>query len=514
MVNKYLLGLCTLGLFLMGGSGCKSQEIQSFIVMNATIVDGTGAPARVGAVRVAEGRIVGIGDVEVQSGDNVIDGAGLVLAPGFIDTHSHHDRGLLDDRAAADAVSQGITTVVVGQDGGSPFPLSDFFGRIESTPTAINVASYAGHNSIRRHVMGDDYERPATEGEIAEMQSLLLTEMETGALGLSTGLEYDPGIYSTTDEVLALARTAAGEGGRYISHLRSEDRRLGEAVDEIIAIGRETGMPVQISHFKIAIVSRWGEAEEFIARLDRAREEGVNITADVYPYEYWQSTLTVLFPERDFDNRETAAFVLEQLAPPEGLLMSRFGPDSTYVGKTIAEIAVLRNTDPVTTLIDMLAEAESANPGGRWEGDVGVIGTSMKTEDVIRLMQWEHTNIGSDGALNGRHPRGIGTYPRVLGRYARDRGAFSLEEAVFKMTGLAADHMGFSDRGTISVGSVADLVLFDPEIVIDRATPAEPHLQSEGVVMVWVNGVTVFRDGEATGAFPGTVLKRGEGGPR
>ncbi|HUG40505.1 MAG TPA: serine hydrolase [Longimicrobiales bacterium] len=471
------------------------------LIRGALVLDGTGAPGAVADVRIADGRIASTAAGAPVAGEAVIDGAGLVLAPGFIDTHSHHDRGLLDLPDALGAVSQGITTIVVGNDGGSPFPLADFLRRVGEAGVAVNVASYAGHGTIRRQVMGEDFRREATPAEVAGMRRLLKRELDAGALGLSTGLEYDPGIYASTEEVIALARDAAAAGGRYISHVRSEDRALWDAIDEVIRIGREADIPVQVSHMKLAMKSLWGRAGELIARLDRARAEGVDITADVYPYTYWQSTMTVLFPERDFQDREAASFALGELAPPEGMLIARYEPEPAYEGRTLADVARERREDPVTAYLALVQRAVAT------DGGESIIATSMRDDDVARLIRWPHTNISSDGALAGAHPRGFGAFTRVLGSLVRE-GPLSLEEAVHKMTGLSAAHVGLEDRGVLRAGAPADLVLFDPATVTDRATPADPHAPSEGVRIVWVNGEIVYRDGRTTGATPGAILRR------
>ena len=296
---KRLYVLPTVGIsVLILLSGCDTQPGSAspdLIFTNAYLIDGTGESGRMTDVRVRGDRILEVGSLTPTDAETEIDATNLVLAPGFIDTHSHHDGGLEEGGALA-AVSQGITTIIVGQDGGSPLPLSDFFTRMETATVAVNVAAYAGHNSIRRRVMGDDFRREATLEEIEKMKVLLESELESGALGLSTGLEYDPGIYSSTDEVVELARIAASVGGRYISHMRSEDRAFFSALEELLLIGRETGIPVQVSHMKLAMKSLWGETGRVLSMLDAAREEGINVTADVYPYEFWQSTMTVLFP--------------------------------------------------------------------------------------------------------------------------------------------------------------------------------------------------------------------------
>ena len=476
-------------------------------------MDGTGSPGFIGSLRVVDGAIAEVaaddGDVALSPlrGEPVHDASGLVLAPGFIDTHSHHDGGLLEELTALAVVSQGITTIVAGQDGGSQFPIADFFAALETTPAAVNVASYAGHGALRRQIMGDDFRREATAAEVEAMQALLETELASGVLGLSTGLEYDPGIYSSTDEVVELATTVAAAGGRYISHMRSEDRAFHEAVEETIEIAERARLPVQISHMKLAARGLWGGAAEVLERLDQARAAGLDITADVYPYEYWQSTMTVLFPERDFTDREAARYALEELVAPEGMIIGRFGADPSLEKKTLAQIAAERGTDPVTTYLDLIAESRAARESGG-NGRESIVATSMTFDDIATLLAWPHTNVSSDGGLRGAHPRGFGAYPRVIGRYVRVEGRLGLEEAVHKMTALAAAHMGLTGRGVLQPGAPADMVLFDPASVLDRATTAEPHLTATGIERVWVAGTVVYEEGVVTGALPGMVLRR------
>jgi N-acyl-D-amino-acid deacylase len=416
--------------------------------------------------------------------------------------------GFFDHPEALTAVSQGITTTIVGVDGFAAHPLEGLFSRLEQSPVGVNVASYAGHNTIRAAVLEDDFRREATGDEVERMRRLLAPDMEAGALGLSTGLEYEPGLYSNTEEVIMLAREAGRQGGRYMSHMRSEDRSLEAAIEEIIRIGTEAEIPVQISHFKLAIRRLWGHADRIIKRLDKARAEGIQITADVYPYEYWQTILAIFQPAPDRDAREEIAFALEELVLPEALIMSHFEPEPTYVGKSIAEIAELRKTDSVTTYLDLLEESKEFRTFNEFAAVV--IGTSMATEDVEALLSWQHSNVSTDGMLNDRHPRGIGTYPRILGHFVREKKVLSLETAVHKMTGLAAEHVGIQGRGSLQPGAFADLVLFDSDRVIDRATLDEPHLTSVGIERVWVNGVEVYADGKTTGNLPGMVVRRGD----
>lgn len=478
------------------------------MIVGARVIDGSGSPAVEKDVRIVDDRIVAIGELESESGDTVIEASGLVLAPGFIDTHSHADGDITERLDARAAVSQGITTVVGGADGFSPFPLADFFATLEETPPTINLASFAGHNTYRDRVLGDDFRRPSTASEIETMQDLLLGDMNAGALGLSTGLEYDPGIYSTTDEVISLSRVAAGYGGRYTSHMRSEDRAFWDAIDEILTIGREADIPVNITHIKLAMQSSLGKADRLISQLDEARQQGIEVTADIYPYTYWQSTLEVLFPERDFDNPESARFAISEVSTPSGMLITRFEPEPALAGKTLEEIATLRNRDPATTLMELINEAQLYRDKTGEEYVESVIATSMAEEDIDRLLNWPWTNICTDGELWGSHPRGFGSFPRILGRYVREREAIGLEEAVHKMTERAALTAGLDRRGRIEAGMFADLVLFDPTSVADRATTDAPHEDSEGILQVWVNGEIVWDQGEVTTARPGRVLRR------
>jgi N-acyl-D-amino-acid deacylase len=477
------------------------------LIAGASLVDGTGAPTRPASVRILADRILAVGELAPRPGERIVDAAGLVLAPGFIDTHSHADADLFAHPDALAALSQGITSAIVGQDGESPPApsLDAFFTRIEGEGAAINVGAYAGFGTLRRRVLGDDFRRAATSDEIERMRALLRDEMAAGALGLGTGLEYEPDLYAPYAEVLALAREAALHGGRYVSHIRSEDRRFWEAIEEILSIGREAKIPVQISHVKLAQRSLVGRADELLAKLDAARAAGVDVTADLYPYDYWESTLGVFFPDRDLSLVE-ATYALTEITTPERATLSRYDPEPDYVGRTLREIAELRGTDPPTTLVALVREADAYRKRTGEDDVESVIATSMDERDIERLLRWPHTNLCTDGSLFGEHPRGFGSYPRVLGRYVRERGVIDLAAAVHKASGLAAAHMGIRDRGTVARGKRADLVLFDPQTVLDRATPERPHEPSAGIRRVWVNGEVVYQDGRVTDRRPGQVI--------
>ncbi len=497
-----------LSILVLTACAGAADGTRSTLIVNASVLDGTGAPPRPASVRIVGDRIAAVGSIETSPRDSLVDAGGRTLAPGWIDTHSHADADLPEHPEALAAVSQGITSVIVGQDGESPYPLEDFFLRLEREGAAINVASYAGFGTIRQRVLGEEFRRPAASDEIDRMRALLRSEMAAGALGLATGLEYDPGIYSTTEEVLALAREAAGAGGRYISHIRSEDRRFWDAIEEILRIGREAAIPVQISHIKLALRRNLGKAENLIRILDEAREAGVDVTADIYPYTYWESTLSVLFPDRNFEDLEAAAFALSEITTPDQAYLGEYEPNPAYVGRTLREVAEMRGVDPATTLVELIREAEAFRKETGEEEVETVIATSMQEADIERLMRWPHTNLCTDGSLAGSHPRGFGSYPRVLGRYVRERRILDLATAVHKASQLAAAHVGIRDRGAIAPGMAADLVLFDPSRVLDRATPEAPHALSVGIHTVWVNGEIVYENGRTTGRLPGRVIRR------
>ena len=492
-------------LFLLASCAQENTESQATLIVNARVIDGSGAPVRNVDVRLDEGRIVAVGEIAARVDDIVVDASGLTLAPGFIDVHSHHDDGLLGNSGALAAVSQGITTIVAGMDGGQQYPLSEFFAKLESSPAAVNVASYAGFGLLRGRVLGDDYQRFATNDELAKMGELLRAEMEAGALGVASGLEYDPGSFSSSKELVELAKIASSYGGRYVSHIRSEDQFFWEAIHEIISIGYEAEIPVHVSHVKLAMTRWWGQSDRLTARLDSAREDGVDISVDIYPYRAWNagfSWLATLFPDRDLTRRDGAEYVLGDMLSPEGILIPEYVPDPSYNGLTIAEISALLETDAETTLMRLLQADVDAG------GHSPMLGFAMDEPDIEAIMAWPYTVIGSDGELSGPHPRGFGAFTRVLGHYIRDRKVVRLEEGIRKMTSLSAARMGIVDRGLIREGQYADLVLFDPTTVEDRATPESPHVQSVGIEKVWVNGQLVFDEGKVTGNQPGMVVRR------
>lgn len=486
--------------------GCQPEKYDS-IIRNALVYDGSGRPAVKTDVGLRSDTIAAIGDLSKAETLEMVDGEGLVLAPGFIDAHSHHDRGLRTSPDGLALVSQGITTIIVGQDGFSQSPLQNYFQWLTDSAVAVNVGSYSGHNTLREQVLGDDFKRLATPEEVEQMKSLLQTDMLAGALGLSTGLEYDPGIYSRKDEVLALSHVLPQYGGRYISHIRSEDRYFWEAINEVLVIGRETKVPVQISHIKLAMRSLWGRADSTLQLLEKARAEGINVTADIYPYAYWSSTIRVLFPDRNFSDLKEAEFILREVTTPEGIIFSSYTPNPEYNGNSLAYAASVEKMTPAKMLIELIRRLDACEAKG---DDCGgsIVATSMEESDIKILLQWDHTGICSDGSSSGRHPRGFGAFTRVLAKYVREEKVLALEEAIHKMTYLTAQNLGIEKRGLIKEGYYADLVLFDPATVTDHASIAEPQKMSAGIEKVWVNGEKVFEKGKTTQRYPGMVIRR------
>ena len=403
----------------------------------------------------------------------------------------------LAEKPTADSqVAQGITTVVLGPDGSSAYPLGRFLARHERSPPAVNLMTFVGHATIRQRVLGKDWRRAARPEEIAQMAALVESAMREGAVGLSTGLEYDMGFYSTTQEIIALARVAARHGGLYMSHIRDETNRFFDALREAIRIGREAGLPVQISHIKMGVVGLWGRAAEAIAQIEEARRGGLDITADCYPYEAWASTITVLVPNRRHNHPASVAAALADVGGAANVLITRSEKHPEYEFRTLEEIARQRGITPIDLYIEIVRE-----------GGANVVGRSMVEGDIRAFYAQPWVMVASDGGIGSRHPRGAGTFPKGLGRYVREQGWLSLEAAIRRMTSLPAARLGLSDRGVIADVMKADLVLFDAERILDRSTYQQPGLLPVGVEKVFVNGVLVWSDGKSTGARPGRVLR-------
>ena len=525
----------------------------NLLVRGGTVVDGTGAPARRADVLVRDGRIAAVApDLTIVDGAAVLDAGGLHVAPGFIDTHSHSDLRVLVEPDLPMKVMQGITLDVLGQDGISVAPVRDEdVGAIKKQLAGLlgdpdvprdwrSVADYLGlldrgaglnlsylvpHGAVRAGAMGLGARKPDA-AELERMVALTARAMDEGALGLSTGLIYPPCCYADTDELVALCTAVARKNGVFVVHMRSESDHILAALDEMIDVGRRSGVHVHISHFKIAGRDNWPHVGAMLDRVRAAQESGVRLTADQYPYVAGSTMFGAILPPwaHDGGSEET----LRRLAAPEErarmrAAMEKPGPndwDSFWqltgpsgiviadvpsgrrpevMGKSVAEAADAAHKDPIEFAFDLLSSERMG---------VSMISFSQSEEVVARVMKEPYVNVCTDGLLGGRpHPRAYGTYPRILGRYVREQNVLSLEEAVRKMTSQAAEAMHLSDRGRIAAGQAGDLVVFDAAAVIDRATFADPLQTSAGIEHVVVAGVPVVAAGRPTGARPGRAVR-------
>ena len=486
-----------LAVLLLAAAPIKTAD--SFLIAGARVADGSGKPLFRADVRVAGDRIADVGTLMPRDGERVIRGDGLVLAPGFIDVHNHSTRGLETDPLAETQVSQGITTLVLGPDGDSPWPIGDYLAEREKAPAAVNVMTMVGHETVRSLVLGQDFRRQATPEEVSKMAALVERGMKEGALGLSSGLEYDVGSYASTGELVELAKAAAKYGGFYMTHSRDEADKSFEAIAEAIEISERGGLPLDISHIKLATVGVWGRAKDAVALVDRARAGGKDVTADCYPYEAWHSNIEVLVPNKQYADPASVARALSDVGGAANVTITACKAHPAYAGRNLEEIAKAEGVTPVALYSRIVSD-----------GGADVIGHSMKTEDVDVFYAQPWVMVASDGGIANDHPRGAGTFPRVLGRLVRERHLLTLEKAVRKMTSLPASRVKLADRGRIAAGLKADLVLFDPQTVIDRSTFEDPRRLSEGIALVVVNGEAVWSDAKPTGARPGRVL-RGKG---
>jgi N-acyl-D-amino-acid deacylase len=476
------------------------EKSATTVIINAQIADGTGGPLRKANVRISGDRIGAIGEFKPKSGEQIIDAKGLVLSPGFIDIHNHSTEGLEKDPLAETQIAQGITTVILGPDGDSPWPIGAWLDTRRKNPASLNLAVLVGHATVREEVLGKDFRRASTPAEIEKMSQLVDQAMREGAIGLSSGLEYDMGTYSTTDEVVALATTAAKLHGFYMTHIRDEADLSFQALDEEIAIGERAHIPVEHSHIKLGTVSVWGKAQQYIRVIEAARLRSLDFLADCYPYDAWHSNIKVLVPDKQYEDAKSVAKALSDVGGPSHVTIVEFTPNTSYENHTIEELATRSSLSPVEMFIRIIREGDAANT------EAEVIGQSMVERDIQAFYQQPWVMVASDGGIGSRHPRGAGTFPRVLGLYVREKKWFLLPEAVRKMTSLPAQRLDWKDRGILREGAFADLVLFNPATVIDRSTFQKPFELPTGIEKVFVNGVLVWDAGNATGARPGRVL--------
>lgn len=473
------------------------------LFVGGLVYDGSGGTASKVDVAVQGGRIAEVGHLRPRVGDILVKCGGLAVAPGFIDAHSHASGKVFDEPDAESQIRQGITTAVVGEDGGSELPVSEFFAHLAKSPASLNFASFVGHGTIRQKVIGDADRAPTPE-ELEKMKALVGQAMADGALGLSTGLEYVPNRYAKTDEVVELAKVAAQHGGIYISHMRNEDNQFFDAFNELLQVAKQAGIPAQVNHIKLGSSRVWGQADKVGQMIQESRREGLDISADEYPYTYWQSTIRVLIATEQFDDRKQWEQGLSDVGGPGNVLLSRFTPDPSWEGKTIAELAKDQKKDAINLIQEIIRRTSDG------KGKESVVVTAMSERDVEAFMRNPNIAFCSDGAIGGSHPRGAGAFPRVLGVYVRERRVIPLAEAIRKMTSLSADRFGFADRGRIAVGKAADIVVFDPRRVKDMATTKNPTAPPVGIPTVMVNGEFVLRRGKVTHAHPGQVVKKNQ----
>ena len=540
-------------------------EYYDLLINGASIIDGTGAPAYPGSVAVRGDTIAAVGDVGGGAA-RTIDAGGLVVCPGFVDIHSHSDFTILISSRAESKIRQGVTTEVTGNCGLTAAPLSDahlsealdvltttlgvsgaeslswdwrsfgdYLDHLRSQPLGVNLAPLVGHATLRIAVMGAENRTP-TEAEITALENLLDRCLREGAFGMSTGLEYSPDAYSTTEELIRLGRVLARHDALYATHVRNEDLALFDAIVEAVHIGESSGCRVEISHLKAGGISNWGRASELLAYLDAARERGVQVTWDQYPYPAWGSSLIDYLPHwvaadgraklverlRDDATRRAIRGEIEQAvsqgrhplcaAPWEVVRVALVeSPGNVPLeGKSIAQLAVEQNRDPLDVVFDLLVDEKGA---------VKTLVFCVSEGDIRTIMQHPLTTVASDGravapyGILGRgktHPRYYGTFPRVLGRYVREEKLLSLENAVYRMTLMPARRMGLHRRGRIAPGMTADLVLLNPATVRDEATFEEPHRYPTGIAAVIVAGEIVIEGGEHTGRLCGQILSRHE----
>lgn len=504
-------------------AACKPATTADYdiVITGGHIIDGTGEARRTADIGITGDTISAIGTIPPERGKRVIRADGMIVAPGFIDIHTHTD-AILDDPSTHNYTLQGVTTVVDGNCGGSPLDLVTHFSQVAQAGIAINYASLVGQNSIRSKVMGGDDRAPSPE-EMEAMKELVAEGMKAGAVGMSNGLKYRPAVFATTDEVVELARVAARYGGFYATHMRSEGTEVIESVREAIEVGEKAGIPVEISHLKVLSVERWGDSVEMLRLIDDARARGVDVTADQYPYTASSTGLTVLFPswalEGDWKKKaadpslrpKIVSGIVDALVHERAgddmnrVRIAKYSADTSIEGKGLADILRERGLEPsAANAAELVIDLSLA-------GSASAIYNAISEDDILRIMRHPQVMVGSDGHITEKdvavpHPRCYGTFPRVLGRYVREQGVLTLEEAVRKMTSLPAKRIGIPDRGTLAEGMRADIVVFDPSTIGDMATFDAPHTYPAGIGWVIVNGAVTAENGAMTGARAGKVI--------
>ena len=511
-----------------------SEEPFDILLLGGTVYSGENVEPLIADLAISGDRIAAVGDLGGHDAQLTLEVSGLVVAPGFIDIHTHAVRddpndGIFRWPDAENVIRQGVATVMSGPDGGSPLPIGNTLAVLDANPAAVNFGTFVGHGSIRAYVMGED-DRSPSDDELQEMRDQVALAMQQGAFGLSSGLIYPPGRFASTDEVIELAKVAGQYGGIYISHMRQEGLEVLDSVAETIRIGEEGGLPTQITHHKVVGAPMWGRSLDTLALVDDARARGVDVSIDQYPYTASSSTLSIMFPGWSLDggrealiarlqDGEQRAQIKEDIVhnievdrggnDPANVVLADCAHDSTLNGLNLSEILRQQGRDAshenAAELLMELVEGSNCR----------AVFHAMSEEDVRRIMQHPVTMTASDGGIEAPterkpHPRYYGAFARVLGRYVREENLLPLHTAIHKMTRLPAERMGLTDRGRIEVDAVADIAVFDSQTVIDKATFEDPHQYAEGMHHVFLSGEAVLLNGEMTGARPGRVLRSGE----
>jgi N-acyl-D-amino-acid deacylase len=501
-----------------------AKPAYDLVIVNARVVDGTGNPWFRADVAIKDGRIARIGHIDPGQARALIDARGQVVAPGFIDVHTHVE-SIYKQPEAENFVRMGVTSLVTGNCGYSETDIGKFLGRIKEQPLAVNLATLIAHGSVRSKVMGLDNRAPTPE-ELQKMEGLVEQGMKDGAVGLSTGLIYVPGTFAKTDEIVALARTVARYNGVYATHMRNEGTEVVEAIRESIRVGEQAGLPVEISHFKISSRKLWGKSDQTLGLVREARQRGLVVTVDQYAYTASSTSLDVRLPEwalaggreegkKRLEDKETRERIIDEMK--EGLkksgfkdydyaVVASFAPNPSFNGKSIKAITKeVRGKSDLKSQIEQILEMYVA-------GGAGMVYHGMSEEDVKEIMREPFTMIASDSGVRRLgegvpHPRGYGNNARVLGHYVRELHLITLEDAIRKMTSLPAQTFNLRDRGLLREGYAADIVIFDDAKIGERATFEQPHQYAAGVSFVIVNGQVVLSNGEMTQARPGMALR-------
>ncbi|MDC0922544.1 D-aminoacylase [Gammaproteobacteria bacterium] len=506
-------------------ASCSKIDLD-ILIINGTIVDGSGDEPYKSDIGIINDRIVRIGDLSQLSSRRIIDANNLVVSPGFIDSHTHAIRGIFDVPTAESSLLQGVTTLTDGNDGTSPFPIDEHYQLIENTEISPNWSVFVGQGTIRQEVMGLENRDP-TASELSQMKVMVKEAMEEGALGISTGLFYVPGSFSSTSEVIELSKVASHYGGIYISHMREEAVDVLKSINETINIGIKAQIPVQITHHKIIGKENWGLSNETLKLVDNAIKDGVKVSIDQYPYTASQTSIRALIPQwaqaggrtdllQRIEDPNSRKLIIDGIIErilfdrggghPKNIFISKSSWNTSLEGKNLAELCIERDLEPSPYNAAMVV-FEIIKGGG-----ASAVYHAINSDDVDLIMQHPMTSIASDGpmtvfGIGSPHPRTYGTFARVLGSYVRDRNILSLEEAVRKMTSLPAQILSIDNRGLIQEGYYADITIFDASTVTDKATFEDPHQYAEGIYSVLVNGVIVVENGAHNGSRPGRVLR-------